>query len=82
LAPAADAMHLLRHIDHLKPSRKRAHQILRLNSFAIARADNKLDGVFGIARAAPDSGLSIAFDQLKELFAALVAQHLADEATK
>ena len=80
LAAAADAMHLLRHVDHFEPSRERAHQVARLRGRHVARAGRELAGALGArrraARSPPDGRCSTASNKR---IAALLADHLADQ---
>ena len=79
LAAAADAMHLLRHVDHLEPQRERAHQVARLRGRHVARADRELARAFGAAVAARDRGLPVLLHRVEQRIAALLADHLADQ---
>ncbi len=82
LAPAPDAMNLLRHVHDLEPRRERTDQLERLFRWPSLRAHDQRHAVIGIALAAPDRGLPIAFDRIEERLAALLLQHLADEMTE
>ena len=79
LAAAADAMHLLRHVDHLEPQRERAHQVARLRGRNVARAGRELAGALGAAVAPRDRGLPILLDGFEQGVAALLADHFADQ---
>ena len=79
LAAAADAMDLLRHVDHFEPQRERAHQVARLRGRNVARAGRELAGALGAAVAPRDRGLPILLDCFEQGIAALLADHLADQ---
>jgi hypothetical protein len=79
LTAAADAMHLLRHVDHFEPQRERTHQVARLRSRNVAGADRELTGAFGTAVAARDRRLAVLLHRFEQCIAALLADHLADQ---
>jgi hypothetical protein len=79
LTAAADAMNLLRHVDHFEPQRERADQVARLRGRHVARAGRELAGAFRAAVAARDRRLPVLLHRFEQRIAALLADHLADQ---
>ncbi len=78
----AHAVHALGEVDHLEPGAERADQVARLARVAPGGARDELDRALRPSLAAPDGGDAVALDQREEPLAALVAQHVADQAAE
>jgi hypothetical protein len=79
LAPAADAVHLLGHVDQLKIGREGAHQLARQARRPPAHAHRQRIARAGNPFAPADGRQPVLLDQRQQLLAALLAQHLAHE---
>ena len=78
-ATAADAVHLLRHVDHLEVRRERANEIAR--SARCQRAEQRGELAIGVAVALAlrDGELARGLDEIEQRLATLLAHELADE---
>ena len=78
-AAAADAVHLLRHVDHLKVRRERADEVAR--GARRQRRQQQLEVAVGrlIALAVRDREPARRLDEIEQRLAALLAYELADE---
>jgi hypothetical protein len=72
-------MQLLGEVHGLKPTREGALEITRHTRLAISRARFEFRSSLRIAITARDREAPIAFDEIEQRLAALIAQHLADK---
>ena len=82
LTTAANAVRLFGHVDHLEPCRECPHQITRARRGHTAHVHDQLYRGFSIALSLRDGRLPCAFDRLEQLFAALLANDIADQSAK
>ena len=78
-AAAADAVHLLGHVDHLEVGRERADEVARRARGERAEQALELALRGGIALAVRDRELARGLDEVEQRLAALLAHELADE---
>ena len=79
LAAPADAVHFLRHVGQLEIGGEGAQQVARQLRAPPLHARAQLERHAGAAAAAANRRLAVAFGQLVEFVAALLAQHAADQ---